>query len=124
MRDRRRPRLAQLVGLRLAATLGDRLGEVREQHGEPEPSGDETGEDVLLSRRVAEVLDEEDRDEHAAELDHEHHRVASHPSRVELEHALAGGAPEDRRIEERSRLSRHGQMPSCSRIGPSARTGK
>ena len=33
-------RLAQRVGLRLAAALGHRLGEVGEQHGEPEPDGD------------------------------------------------------------------------------------
>ena len=39
--------LAQRVGLRLAATLGHRLGEVREQHREPEERGDEPGEDVL-----------------------------------------------------------------------------
>ena len=36
-RDRLRARLAQRVGLRLAPALGDRLGEVREQHGEPQP---------------------------------------------------------------------------------------
>ena len=32
--------LAQRVGLRLAASLGHRLGEVREQHREPEPEDD------------------------------------------------------------------------------------
>ena len=36
VRHRLRPRLAQRVGLRLAAPLGDRLGEVREQHREPQ----------------------------------------------------------------------------------------
>ena len=34
------PRLAQRVGLRLAAAFGHRLGEVGEQHGEPEPERD------------------------------------------------------------------------------------
>ena len=45
-RDRLGARLAQRVGLRLAAALGHRLGEVREQHREPEPDRDEPGEDV------------------------------------------------------------------------------
>ena len=39
-RRRRRARRAQRVRLRLAAALGDRLGEVREEHGQPEPDGD------------------------------------------------------------------------------------
>ena len=34
------PRLAQRVGLRLAAPFGHRLGEVREQHRQPEPERD------------------------------------------------------------------------------------
>ncbi len=40
-------RLAQGVGLRLATAFGHRLGEVREQHGEPQPHadrGDEPGD--------------------------------------------------------------------------------
>ena len=73
--DRLRARLAQRVGLRLAAPFGHRLGEVGEQHGEPEEQRDEPGEHVLVVRRRAEVLEEEDRGEHAADLDHEHHRV-------------------------------------------------
>ena len=40
VRDRRRSRRAQRVRLRLAAPLGDRLGEVREEHRQPEPDGD------------------------------------------------------------------------------------
>ena len=35
---------AQAVGLRLAAAFGDGLGEVGEQHREPEPGGDLAGE--------------------------------------------------------------------------------
>ena len=45
------PGLAQRRGLRLAAALGHRLGEVGEQHGEPQPGGDEAGEEVLLAGR-------------------------------------------------------------------------
>ena len=39
--------LAQRRGLRLAAPFGHRLGEVGEQHGEPQPQRDQTGEHVL-----------------------------------------------------------------------------
>ena len=42
-------RLAQRRRLRLAAALGHRLGEVGEQHGEPQERHDEAGEDVLLA---------------------------------------------------------------------------
>ncbi len=38
--DRLGLRLAQRVGLRLAAPLGHRLGEVGEEHGQPEPERD------------------------------------------------------------------------------------
>ena len=39
-------RAAQRLGLGLAPPFGHRLGEVREQHREPEPDGDQAGEDV------------------------------------------------------------------------------
>ena len=51
--------LAQRVGLGLAPALGHRLGEVGEQHGEPEPDRDETGEDGVGRRRAREVADEQ-----------------------------------------------------------------
>ena len=82
VRDRLRASLAQLVRLRLAASLGDGLGEVGEEDGEPQPDRDEPGEE-------ARVGDREDGDEHAPDLDHEHDRVAHHPARIELEEALA-----------------------------------
>ena len=76
--------LAQRVGLRLAAPFGHGLGEVGEQHGEPEPGGDETGEHVLVGVAAGEVAEEQERREDAAELDDEHDRVARHRARVEL----------------------------------------
>ena len=51
VRDRRRAGGAERVGLRLAAALGDRLGEVREQDRQPEPEGDHAHEPEL--RRTA-----------------------------------------------------------------------
>ena len=45
---------AQRVGLRLAARLGHRLGEVGEEHGEPEPERDLAGEAAAPPGRAAE----------------------------------------------------------------------
>ena len=57
------PGRAQRGGLRLAATLGHRLGEVGEQHREPQEGHDDAGEEVLLAGDVAEVAEEQDRRE-------------------------------------------------------------
>ena len=77
MGDRRRPRRAERVRLRLAAALGDRLGEVREEHGQPEPDARSppTNQSWLVFA-AREVEEEDHRRDHAAELDDEHHRVA------------------------------------------------
>ena len=45
------PGLAQLVGLGLAPALGHGLGEIGEEHGEPEPEGDLEAEAERLARR-------------------------------------------------------------------------
>jgi hypothetical protein len=76
VRNRLRPRATQRVGLSLAPALGDRLSEVREQHGEPQEQCDEAGEDVLVVRRRAVVLEEEHGRQDRADTHHEHHRVA------------------------------------------------
>ena len=105
LRRRVLARLAERVGLRLAAALGHRLGEVREEHREPEPERD--GEDERR-RRLAladERLDEEHRREDAADLDDEHHRVLELMARVELRERVDDRALDDRRIEERCALA-------------------
>ena len=100
--DRVGPRLAQRVGLGLAPPLGHRLGEVGEQHREPQPRGDEAGEEVLVGRRRAEVAEEHDGGEDAADLHDEHHRVAGHRARVELDDAVLHRLAEDGPVEQRS----------------------
>ena len=91
---------AQGVGLRLAAALGQRLGEVGEDDGQPQPERDREREPRRLvaaaQRRAAEDLDQprHGRD-HRADLDHEHHGVADLDARVEL-----GQRSEDRRAQE------------------------
>ena len=96
------PRLAQRVGLRLAAAFGHRLGEVREQHREPEPEGDLAGEQ-RLSGAASQLLDEDDRREQAADLDDEHHRVLDLNPRVELPERVDDRLPDDARIPDRNR---------------------
>ena len=96
--------LAQRVGLRLAAPLGHRLGEVREQHREPEPERDREDE---ARRRLAlpdQRLDEEHRGEDAADEDDEHHRVPDLVARIELPERVDQRAAHDLGIEQRSRL--------------------
>ena len=82
------PRLAQGGRLRLAAPFGHRLGEVGEQHGEPQECGDEGAEDVLAGVRVTQIPEEEDRRHHASDEHDEHHRIACLLARVQLAHAV------------------------------------
>ena len=76
--------LAQLVGLGLAPPFGHRLGEVREQHGEPEPQ--RQLEDEPEVRRAPDQLpDQHEGGEHAADQDHEHDRVPDHVTRRQFD---------------------------------------
>ena len=119
LRRRVLARLAQRVGLRLAAALGHRLGEVREEHGEPEPERDREDE---AGRRLAladERLDEEDGREDAADLDDEHDRVLELVTRVELLERVDDGALDDRPLEELARPLRLAQRGVRRRRGTS-----
>lgn len=69
--------LAQGVGLRLAASLGDGFGDVREKHCQPEPEHGEPAEPAALA-------DGEHRRPDGADLDDEHHRVAPQRAWIEL----------------------------------------
>ena len=117
-----RARAPERRGLRLAASLGHRLREVREQHGEPEPCRDQGGEEVLLRARVRDVLQKEDGHDHAPDLDEEHHGVARDVSWVELAERGEQGATDDPGVEQGGWLLR-AHSCRCSRIGPSASIG-
>ena len=72
-----------------AAALGERLGEVGEDDGEPQPHRHRDGEQqrlVAAAERVAadDLVDDGERGQHGADLDHEHDRVAQLHARVEL----------------------------------------
>ncbi len=118
--DRLAAGLAQRRGLGLAAALGHRLGEVREQHRGPQEQRHQEGEDVLARRRLPEVTDEEDRRVHAADLDHEHHRVAEHHPRIELAEAVSDRGPDDRSVEDAAPPSRGGRLGGGAVTGPGA----
>ena len=51
-------------GLRLASPFRHRFGEVREEHGEPQPERHHPGKDVLVGRRRADVPEEQDGGQH------------------------------------------------------------
>src|SRR5262249_53228088 len=70
------PCLSERVGLSLAACLGERRGEVREDHGKEKPDvqGDEVGDRGLASE-AGELCEHEEGDQGGPDLDHEHHRV-------------------------------------------------
>ena len=63
------------IGLRLAAALGYRLGEVGEQHREPQPGGDLAGEPAVAIVRQ-QVAQPECRHQSRHDLGDEDHRVA------------------------------------------------
>ena len=90
--DRLGARPAQGLRLRLAAPFGDGLGEVREEHGEPQPERD-LSDEAGVTGVADDAGDEPVRGHHRADLDDEHHRVADHGARVELDEALT-----DRRV--------------------------
>ena len=102
--DRGRAGGAQGVRLGLATALGDRLGEVCEQHRQPQP---ERRSCPRTRGRpcAAEQVDEEDpgRDD-AADLDDEHHRVVRLQARVELGERVLDRRPDDVLGEHACRL--------------------
>ena len=108
VRHRLCARLPQGVGLRLAPPLGHGLGEVGEQHGEPEPDGHLKTEAQRLVRRPEE---ERDGREERPHLGGEHHRVFHQRPRVQLGKRRDGGLPKDFRLEEGMRFYRHGKYP-------------
>ena len=83
-------RLAQRVGLRLAAAFGHRFGEVGEQHREPQPQRDLQ---VEPERRAA--AEQQHRGDDAADLDHEHDGIAHHVPRIQLDERVQDRAPDD-----------------------------
>ena len=110
--------------LRLAAALRHRLGEVPEEHREPEPEVDLEGE-AQVGMPNDKVAQEEERGQRRHDLDDEHHRVMNERPRVELPECGAERRHHDRGVQERQacvasshRVGRHrprnGRHRGCS----------
>jgi hypothetical protein len=84
---------AQGVGLRLAPAFGDRLRQVREDHGQPEPDRDRPGE----HRRVG---DRGVGGQHGTDLDREHDRVVELDPRVKLLERVRQRLPQHLGVEQ------------------------
>ena len=73
--------LRKLIGLGLAAAFGHRLGEVGEQHGEPQPGGDLADHQRVWSPPERDVAGEQHGGQQGDDAGGEHHRVAAPASR-------------------------------------------
>ena len=84
----------------MAVEFGDRLGEVREDDGDPQPDRDTgteaRGQFAAAGTRTADKWfgDRDGGRQRRADLDHEHHGVAPHESRVELAQGTGDGGPD------------------------------
>ena len=91
---------AQRVGLRLAASLGNSLGEVCEQDCEPQPEDDlEFEADVLAAGY--QIADQDHGGQRGDDFEHEHHRILHQRARIELDERGTNGGHDDLRIEQR-----------------------
>ncbi len=122
---------AQRCGLRLAAPFGQRLGEIAEQDGEPQPEDQLRLEgDIAGSGRNP--LDQQHRRQGRDEGRHEHHGIADKFRRGELDHRIARGGRHQRPGEERSAFGHvrvfQSRVPAAtcawSAIGPRTRLGR
>ena len=128
-------RAAQSVGLRLAAPFGDGLGEIGEQHREPQPGGDLARE---RSRPVVghKIANEEQRHHQRHHFGDEDDRVLRQRPRVELAQRIDRRAGDDLAVEQALRLDfrRHESISDqkvlplsirkCSTIGANDSAGK
>ncbi|MEH2595320.1 hypothetical protein V1278_002233 [Bradyrhizobium sp. AZCC 1577] len=94
--------LLQRQSLRLAAAFGNGLGEIGEQHGEPQPQDDleREGEVLAAGHQIAQEYHGRER---GHDFDHEHHGVLHHQPRIEFCKGRPDCRQHDARIEHRRR---------------------
>ena len=90
---------AERVRLRLAPALRHRLGEVGEEHREPEPER-ELQREADVARARGQVPDQHHGRDGGAQQHHEHHRVPQHVARIQLDRRVPDRPPHDRAVEE------------------------
>ena len=92
-------RLAQRVGLGLAAAFRHRFGEIGEQHREPQPESDLAGKQrrTVLRENIA---DEKAGDDQRDDFGDEDDRILGQFARIELAQGVDRRGADDRRIEQ------------------------
>ena len=105
---------ASVAACALPRPFGDGLGEVGEQHRQPQPGGDGEHEAGMarIARRAERGREPDERREDAADVHHEHHGIAELHARIELREGVAH-APHDRPVRKCSTPAR-AQWHSCS----------
>ena len=89
----------QRLGLSLAAAFGDRLGEIGEQHCEPQPEDDlKFKADIFAADR--EVADQDHCGERGDDFEHKHHRILHQRPRIELDEGGANRRQDDLGVEK------------------------
>ena len=106
-------RRTQRRSLRLATALGHGLGEVREQHREPQPGS--YGEHEPRLPEITPDADggheTENRRQQAGDVHHEHHGISDLYARVELAQSIHDPAADDRTAQDAETIgggTRHG----------------
>ncbi len=95
--------LAHRGSLGAAAAFGYRLGEVGEQHGEPQPQRHRQNEAGRRFAVSAQRLDEQQRRQYAADPHHEHHRVLHLLLRTQFLERVHHGLFDDVALEQGKR---------------------
>ena len=96
---------AQRVGLGLAASLGDRLGDVGEDHRQPQPERHDGGEPQRVTVAAKGRQHRDAGGDGRAQLDDEHHRVVDLMAGIELAERVLGGLPHDLGCKQLRRLA-------------------
>jgi hypothetical protein len=95
---------SQRLGLGLAPPFRESLGEIGEQHGDPEPQAYAENE---CRRRLAlsdQGMDQQNRGEEAAHVDDEHDRVVDLHARIKFAEGIDKGMAQEARIRRRRTL--------------------
>ncbi len=105
---------AQRRGLGSAPALGQRLGEIGEQHREPQPQGRDADEPRRCFALTTERLHPQPGGEQAADEDDEHHRVPELNPWIQLAEGADQGRRDQGRIEHGKSFCRHiGHLRVC-----------
>ncbi|CCJ78577.1 hypothetical protein BN135_3641 [Cronobacter muytjensii 530] len=98
----------QAVSLGFAAALGERLGEVREQHRKPQPQADGAGKQRLAGQFPGGNRHGNQRGQQAADPDDKHDRVAPLGARTQFFKRIDQRLTNQRGFKQGQLLATHG----------------